>query len=161
MTKSLSNSLPAADIASVLHPYTDARAHERKGPMIIDRGKGIYVYDINGKEYIEGLAGLWSVAVGFSEQRLVQAATDQIAKLPYYHTFSHKGHEPSIRLAEKLVEMTPEPLTRVFFTNSGSEANDTVVKMVWYMNNALADRRRRNFSRASRVITASQSPPAL
>jgi len=145
MTKSFSNSLPAADIASVLHPYTDARAHERKGPMIIDRGKGIYVYDINGKEYIEGLAGLWSVAVGFSEQRLVQAATDQIAKLPYYHTFSHKGHEPSIRLAEKLVEMTPEPLTRVFFTNSGSEANDTVVKMVWYMNNALGRPKKKKF----------------
>lgn len=145
MTKALSNSLAATDVASGLHPYTDARAHERKGPMIIDRGKGIYVYDVNGKEYIEGLAGLWSVAIGFDEPRLVKAAADQMAKLPYYHSFGHKAHEPSIRLAEKLVEMTPEPLTRVFFTSSGSEANDTVVKMVWYMNNALGRPQKKKF----------------
>ena len=74
-----------------------------------DRSRqGIYVYDDKGKEYIEGLAGLWSVAVGFDEPRLVKAAADQMAKLPYYHTFSHKSHEPSVRLAEKIVEMTPK-----------------------------------------------------
>jgi 4-aminobutyrate--pyruvate transaminase len=145
VTKQFSNSLAHADITSVLHPYTNARAHEIQGPIIIGRGKGIYVYDDAGKEYIEGLAGLWSVAVGFDEPRLVQAATVQMTKLPYYHTFSHKAHEPSIRLAEKLVEMTPEPLTRVFFTNSGSEANDTVVKMVWYMNNALGRPNKKKF----------------
>ncbi|MEN5279314.1 aspartate aminotransferase family protein [Brucella sp. TWI432] len=137
MNDRLSNSLAHADITTTLHPYTDARAHELQGPMIIDRGKGIYIYDDAGKEYIEGLAGLWSVAVGFDEQRLVKVAAEQMAKLPYYHTFSHKSHEPSIRLAEKIVEMTPAQLTRVFFTSSGSEANDTMVKMVWYMNNAL------------------------
>lgn len=140
-----SNSLAQADIASVLHPYTDARAHERDGPIVIERGKGIYVYDSNGNEYIEGLAGLWSVAVGFDEPRLVEAAAKQMSKLPYYHTFSHKSHEPSIRLAEKLVEMTPENLTRVFFTSSGSEANDTVVKMVWYTNNALGRPQKKKF----------------
>ena len=123
MIKLLSNSLAHADVSSMLHPYTNARAHEKQGPLIIDRGSGIYVYDGAGKEYIEGLAGLWSVAVGFDEQRLVSAATEQMAKLPYYHTFSHKANEPSILLAEKLVEMTPERLKRVFFTNSGSEAN--------------------------------------
>ncbi|MDR6433869.1 aspartate aminotransferase family protein [Brucella pseudogrignonensis] len=137
MNDRLSNSLAHADITTTLHPYTDARAHELQGPMIIDRGKGIYIYDDAGKEYIEGLAGLWSVAVGFDEPRLVKVAAEQMAKLPYYHTFSHKSHEPSIRLAEKIVEMTPAQLTRVFFTSSGSEANDTMVKMVWYMNNAL------------------------
>ncbi|MCK0197924.1 aspartate aminotransferase family protein [Ancylobacter sp. 6x-1] len=142
---SASNSLAHADITTLLHPYTDARAHEAKGPIVIDRGKGIYVYDDSGKEYIEGLAGLWSVAVGFDEPRLVEAAARQMAKLPYYHTFSSKSHEPSIRLAEKLVEMTPENLTRVFFTSSGSEANDTVVKMVWYMNNALGRPRKKTF----------------
>lgn len=141
----LSNSLAAADIATTLHPYTDARAHEDKGPLVIERGEGIYVYDQAGKRYIEGLAGLWSVAVGFNEQRLVQAATRQMEKLPYYHTFAHKAHEPSIRLAEKLVEMTPEQLTRVFFTSSGSEANDTVVKLVWFMNNALGRPHKKKF----------------
>ena len=140
-----SNSLAHADISASLHPYTDAREHERIGPLIIDRGKGIHVYDQGGKEYIEGLAGLWSVAVGFDEPRLVEAACRQMAQLPYYHIFAHKAHEPSIRLAEKLVEMTPEQLTRVFFTNSGSEANDTVVKLVWYMNNALGRPKKKKF----------------
>jgi 4-aminobutyrate--pyruvate transaminase len=105
--------------------------------MIIEKGKGVYVYDDQGKEYIEGLAGLWSVAVGFGEERLVQAAAEQMRKLPYYHTFAHKGHGPSIDLAEKLIEMTPDTVSKVFFANSGSEANDTAVKMVWYYNNAI------------------------
>ncbi|MFC7705941.1 aminotransferase [Plastorhodobacter daqingensis] len=141
----LSNSLAAVDIATTLHPYTDARAHEVNGPLVIARGEGVHVYDQAGKEYIEGLAGLWSVAVGFSEPRLVQAARRQMEQLPYYHSFAHKAHEPSIRLAEKLVEMTPAPLTRVFYTSSGSEANDTVVKLIWYMNNALGRTKKKKF----------------
>ncbi|GLU29701.1 aspartate aminotransferase family protein [Brucella sp. NBRC 12950] len=151
MSGKLSNSLAHTDISTILHPYTDARAHERDGPVIIDRGKGIYVYDSNGKEYIEGLAGLWSVAVGFDEPRLVKTAADQMAKLPYYHTFTHKSHEPSIRLAEKIVEMAPPPLSRVFFTSSGSEANDTMIKMVWYMNNALGRPQKKKFLARNRA----------
>lgn len=141
----LSNSLAAADVANVMHPNTNMRQHEITGPMVIARGEGIRVYDEHGKEYIEGLAGLWSVAVGFSEKRLADAAYQQMLKLPYYHTFTSKSHEPSIRLAEKLVEMTPENLTRVFFTSSGSEANDTIVKMVWFMNNALGRPQKKTF----------------
>ncbi|TCQ05997.1 4-aminobutyrate--pyruvate transaminase [Rhizobium sp. PP-F2F-G36] len=141
----LSNSLADADIANVLHPNTNMRQHERTGPLVIDRGEGIRVYDNTGKEYIEGLAGLWSVAVGFSEPRLAEAAHRQMLKLPYYHTFSSKSHEPSIRLAEKLVEMTPPNISRAFFTSSGSEANDTIVKMVWYMNNALGRPNKKKF----------------
>jgi 4-aminobutyrate---pyruvate transaminase len=137
--------LARADIATELHPYTDARLHEKTGPMVIERGQGIYVYDSTGKEYIEGMAGLWSVAVGFSEPRLVQAAAAQMSTLPYYHIFGSKSHEPAIRLAEKLVAMTPAQLTRVFFTNSGSEANDTVVKLVWYYNNALGRPKKKKF----------------
>jgi 4-aminobutyrate--pyruvate transaminase len=139
------DSLTRADITNELHPYADARLHERIGPIVIDRGQGIYVYDTTGKEYIEGMAGLWSVAVGFNEPRLVQAAAAQMAKLPYYHMFGHKSHEPVIRLAEKLVAMTPPQLTRVFFTNSGSEAVDTTVKMVWYLNNALGRPKKKKF----------------
>ena len=141
----LSNSAAHVDIATALHPYTDARAHESQGPVIIDRGEGIHVYDQGGKRYIEGLAGLWSVAVGFSQPRLRDAAMAQMDRLPYYHSFAHKAHAPSIRLGEKLVEMTPQNLTRVFFTNSGSEANDTVVKMLWYMNNALGRPEKKKF----------------
>jgi 4-aminobutyrate--pyruvate transaminase len=144
MTK-LSNSLAQSDIAHALHPYTNARRHEERGPLVITRGEGMYVYDDAGNRYIEGLAGLWSVAVGFNEPRLIEAAHKQMQALPYYHSFAHKGHEPSIRLAEKLVEMTPEGLNRVFFTNSGSEANDTVVKMIWYMNNARGKPEKKKF----------------
>ena len=133
----LPNSLHARDVAFQVHPYTNARRHERIGPMVIERGKGIHVYDDQGREYIEAMAGLWSVGVGFGEERLVQAATRQLSKLPYYHTFSHKSNEPAIELAEKLVKITPNGLDHVFFTNSGSEANDTVVKIAWYYNNAL------------------------
>ncbi|KMO20756.1 aspartate aminotransferase family protein [Methylobacterium indicum] len=131
----LPNSLQARDVAYHFHPYTNARRHERVGPMIIERGEGIHVYDDQGRQYIEAMAGLWSVGVGFGEKRLVEAATRQMSRLPYYHTFTHKANEPAILLAEKLVQMSPDGLDHVFFTNSGSEANDTVVKLVWYYNN--------------------------
>ncbi|HCK20031.1 MAG TPA: aspartate aminotransferase family protein, partial [Thalassospira sp.] len=139
------NSLHISDVAHSMHPYTNMRLHEEKGPMIMTEGNGARVTDSEGKEYIEGLAGLWSVAVGFSETRLADAAYAQLKRLPYYHSFAHKAHEPSIRLAEKLVEMTPEGLNRVFFTNSGSEANDTVVKMAWFLNNGLGRPEKKKF----------------
>jgi 4-aminobutyrate---pyruvate transaminase len=145
MTDKPTHPLARADIATELHPYTDARLHEQTGPIIIDRGNGIYVYDSAGKEYIEAMAGLWSVAVGFNEPRLAQAAAAQMSKLPFYHLFGHKSHEPAIRLGEKLVAMTPAQLTRVFFTNSGSEANDTVVKLIWFYNNALGRPKKKKF----------------
>ena len=125
------------DIHYHLHPYTNAVKHQEVGPRVIERGEGIYVFDDQGNKYIEGMAGLWSVAVGFNEQRLVKAATRQMAKLPFYHTFSHKSHTPSVELAEKLVQLPEGRMRTAFFTNSGSEANDTVIKMVWYYNNAL------------------------
>jgi 4-aminobutyrate---pyruvate transaminase len=131
------NSLEARDKAYHLHSYTNARALERDGALVIDRGEGIYVYDNAGKQYIEGMAGLWSVGVGFGESRLVEAATKQMAKLPYYHTFTARTHSPSVELAEKLIQMAPVPMSKAYFTNSGSEANDTAMKIVWYRSNAL------------------------
>ena len=131
------NNTQLRDVQYQLHPYTNAVVHQRTGPIVIDRGEGIYVYDDQGRRYLEGMAGLWSVAVGFGEQRLVDAAARQLQKLPYYHTFTHKSHAPAIELAERLVNYTGGRMAKVFFTNSGSEANDTVVKLVWYYNNAL------------------------
>lgn len=139
------NSTAARDIAHQLHPYTNAVRHAEIGPIVMERGEGIYVFDDQGKRYIEGLGGLWSVAVGFGEKRLVEAAARQLDKLPYYHTFAHKSHLPSIALAEKLAEMAPEGLSHVFFTNSGSEANDTVIKLVWYYNNAIGRPAKKKF----------------
>lgn len=139
------NSVHSRDAAHQIHPATNLRRHERIGPMVIDRGQGIYVYDDEGREYIEALAGLWSVGVGFGEQRLVEAAARQMAKLPYYHIYSHKTHEPSALLAEKLTQLAPAGLTHVFFTNSGAEANDSVIKFVWYYNNALGRPEKKKF----------------
>ncbi|MEJ2027988.1 MAG: aminotransferase class III-fold pyridoxal phosphate-dependent enzyme, partial [Limibacillus sp.] len=132
-----SNSLAMRDIAHVLHPYTNWVKHEKDGPLVIEEGKGVFVTDSEGKHYIEGMAGLWCASLGFGEERLVQAAADQMRKLPFYHSFAHKSHGPAIDLAERLTAMAPEGLEHVFFANSGSEANDTVVKFVWFYNNAL------------------------
>ena len=137
------NSPEARDISYHMHGNTNARRHEEIGPMIIEKGEGIYVEDSNGKKYIEALAGLWSVGVGFSEQRLVDAAVKQMQKLPFYHNFTHKSHSPAIELAEKLVSLAPVPMSKAFFTNSGSEANDTVIKMVWYRANAMGQPRKK------------------
>ena len=108
----LPNSLEARDIAVQLHSYADARRQEDTGSLVIEKGEGIYVEDVSGKRYIEGLAGLWSVAVGFGEKRLVDAAARQMEKLPYYHTFTFKTHGPSVELAEKLIGMAPVPILR-------------------------------------------------
>lgn len=141
----LVSSIKDKDIQYQLHPYTNARLHQEVGPLIIERGDGIYVYDDQGKPYIEAMAGLWSAALGFSNQRLIKAAEQQLKTLPFYHLFNHKSHRPSIELAEKLIEMAPVPMSKVFFTNSGSEANDSVVKMVWYLNNALGKPAKKKF----------------
>lgn len=131
------NSPEARDISYHMHAYTNARKHEEAGPLVIEKGDGIYVEDLAGNRYIEAMAGLWSVAVGFSEKRLVDAAVRQMSKLPYYHDFGSKSHSPLIDLAEKLVQMAPVPMSKAYFTNSGSEANDTAMKMIWYRSNAL------------------------
>ncbi len=141
----MSQSLQEKDIHYQLHPYTNARLHQEQGPLIIERGEGVYVYDEQGKDYIEGMSGLWSAALGFSNQRLIRAAQQQLETLPFYHLFSHKAHRPSIELAEKLIQMAPVPMSKVFFTNSGSEANDTVVKLVWYRNHALGKPEKKKF----------------
>jgi len=132
------NSIEGRDARYHMHSYTNARTLQEQGPVVMERGEGIHVFDTHGKKYIEAMAGLWSVGVGFSEQRLVDAATRQMQKLPYYHTFAMRSHNPAVELAEKLVSIAPVPMSKAFFTNSGSEANDTVVKMVWYRANAMA-----------------------
>src|SRR6478609_10878204 len=139
----LPNSQEARDVAYQLHPYTNARAHQQAGPLVIERGEGPHVFDASGKRYFEAMAGLWSVGLGFNEKRLVEAAHKQMLALPFYHTFSAKSHGPSIDLAEKLVALAPVPMSKVFFTNSGSEANDTVLKLIAYRSNALGQPQRK------------------
>lgn len=133
----MGNSASSRDIAYHLHPYTNLSAHEAVGPLVISSGKGVRVTDETGKDYIEGISGLWCTSLGFDEPRLVDAAVRQMRTLPFYHAFAHKSHEPAIDLAEKLIALAPVPMSKAFFACSGSEANDTAVKLVWYYNNAL------------------------
>lgn len=137
------NSAEARDVAYHFHGYTNAVAHAEVGPMIIERGEGIYVYDTHERRYIEALSGLWCVAVGFNEPRLARVAAEQMSKLPFYHNFGHKSHGSAIDLAEKLISLAQVPMSKVFYTNSGSEANDTVLKMIWYRSNALGQPQRK------------------
>ena len=134
---SLMNSLARRDAAVLLHPQTDWRAHEESGALVVARGQGVYVFDEDNKDYIEGMAGLWCTSLGFSEPRLVEAARRQMALLPYEHVYSHQTHGPAVELAEQLLALAPPSMKKVFFACSGSEANDTIVRMIWYHNNAL------------------------
>jgi len=132
----LSN-LAVRDVETVLHPYTNLDTHRTVGPVIFERGEGVYLYDTNGKQYLEGLAGLWCTSLGYGNEELVEAAAEQMRKLSFSHIFAGKSHDPGIELAEKLKEIAPCDISKVFFGSSGSDANDTQVKLVWYFNNAL------------------------
>jgi len=125
-----------ADTRYHLHPYTQPRQLEREGPLVITRGEGVYVYGEDGKKYLEAMAGLWCASLGFSEKRLVEAASRQMQTLPYYHAFSGKVPGPVAELVETLMRWAPVPMARVLFANSGSESNDTAYKLVHMYNNA-------------------------
>ncbi|WP_234192026.1 aspartate aminotransferase family protein [Pseudacidovorax sp. NFM-22] len=127
----------AADVAAHLHSYTNLATHGQVEPLLITRGDGIHVEDESGRRYIEGMSGLWCASLGFSHPRLVQAGIDALQTLPYYHTFNHRSNPAAAQLAERLLALAPVPMARVFFANSGSEANDSAVKMIWYYFNAI------------------------
>jgi 4-aminobutyrate--pyruvate transaminase len=131
------NSLSLRDRAYILHPMTSLGQHLEEGPLVIERGHGVRVEDDQGKRYIEGVSGLWSISLGFGQERLAKAAYEQLMRLSSYHLFRFKSNRPAIELAERLIAMAPVPMSKVFFANSGSEANDTALKLAWYYNNAL------------------------
>ena len=130
-------SLEAKDVRYSVHHFTNLDQHLSKGPFIVAKGEGVYVYDTSDNRYIDSLAGAWCTSLGFSEGRLADAAARQMREMPYSHTFAHRSSVPTIELAEKLIGIAPEPISKVFFTCSGSEAVDSAIKFVWYYNNAL------------------------
>jgi 4-aminobutyrate--pyruvate transaminase len=129
--------LEALDLKRLFHPNTNLATHHKGGPFVITRGQGIHVWDNHGNKYIEGMAGLWCTALGYGDEELAKTAYEQIKKLSFTHLFAGKSHEPGIRLADKLVGMAPFAAGKAFFGNSGSDANDTQVKLVWYYHNAI------------------------
>jgi 4-aminobutyrate--pyruvate transaminase len=139
-TADITKPCPAAALTrvrSMLEPHTNLVDGLLDDPQVITSGHGIYVTDDVGNEYIEGVAGLWCTTLGFSEERLVDAAVRQLRQLPFYGSFNHRTHDVAIELADKLVSIAPVPMTQAFFASSGSEANETAVKLVWYCNNAV------------------------
>ncbi|EGJ10374.1 MULTISPECIES: aspartate aminotransferase family protein [Rubrivivax] len=120
----------AADAAHFLHPFTDFQALSRKGARVIERAENIYLWDTEGHKILDAMSGLWCVNVGYGQQALVDAATAQLKQLPFYNAFFQTATPPAIELAELLAEVTPPQFQHVFFSGSGSEGNDTVVRMV-------------------------------
>jgi len=131
------NSLHARDIESIIHPQTNLKKHRELGPMLVTHSKGARIFDDNGKDYIESVAGLWCASLGFGMERLAKVAYEQMTQLGYYHSYRHRTNEPNISLAEKLLSLAPVPMSKVLFQCSGSEANDTAIKLVWYYHHAI------------------------
>ena len=125
------------DVATHLHSYTNLAALPQTPPLVIVGGDGVHVVDDQGRRYLEAMSGLWCAALGFSNQRLADAGARALKTLPYYHTFNQRTNVAVADLAERLLALAPVPMARVFFANSGSEANDSAVKMVWYYHNAI------------------------
>lgn len=125
------------DVATHLHSYTNLATLPQTAPLVIVGGDGIHVIDDQGRRYVEGMSGLWCASLGFSNQRLIVAGKRALQTLPYYHTFNQRTNVAVADLAERLLAVAPVPMARVFFANSGSEANDSAVKMVWYYHNAI------------------------
>ena len=132
----LSN-MAVRDIETVIHPYTNLARHREVGPVILNEGRGIYLYDDKGKRYIEALAGLWCTALGYGNGEIADAASAAMRKLSFTSVFGGKSHDGVIELSEKLKEISPIPASKILFGASGSEANDMQVKLTWYYNNAL------------------------
>jgi len=121
-------------MTAVIYPTTNFKATEQ---MIVDRGEGVYVYDSNGKQYLEGMAGLWCTGLGYNNRELINTISEQLSRLSFTHMFGGKTHQPGIELAQKLADMAPVPEARVFFGNSGSDANDSHIKLLRYYFNAI------------------------
>ena len=128
-----------------LHPYTHLANHQKQDPFVITRGEGVYVYDDHDNRLLEGVSGLWCASLGFSEQRLVDAAIKQLQALPYSHLFAHRSMLPAIELSQKLVECAPKEIGKAFLVNSGSEAVDAAIKFAWYYQNARGKKNKKTF----------------
>jgi len=141
----MGESLQQKDIAHYLHPMTPLSVHEQRGPIVLRSGKGIYVTDVDGNELIDGFSGLWCVAVGYGQESVIQAATEQLRRLPYASAFTHVTTEPTIELAAKLASITPDSLQHAFFTLGGSDAVESALKIARYYHAASGNPERRHF----------------
>ena len=135
--------LEAKDLQHLLHPVTYYRSYQANGAKVAATASNVYVWDTRGKQYLDGVAGLWCTAIGYGDKELARVAKEQIEKLSFSPLFFRRSNEPSILLAEKLKSMMPFDAGRVFFGLSGSDANDTQMKLMWYYHNAISKPSRR------------------
>ena len=141
----MTNKLSERDARSVIHGLTNLKLHAERGATVIERGQGVWVTDNYGKNYIEAMSGLWCIALGYGNERLADVAARQMKTLAYYPLTNHKSHPPVIELAEKLLSMTPVPMSKVWFASTGSEANDCAVRLAWYYWNAVGQPQKKKF----------------
>ncbi|RMH38759.1 MAG: aminotransferase class III-fold pyridoxal phosphate-dependent enzyme [Alphaproteobacteria bacterium] len=134
MTETLPNSLSALAEKYSFFGFTDLPTVHRRGVVVLTHGEGPYVFDTEGRRYLDANSGLWNMVAGFDHPGLIAAAKAQYDRFPGYHAFFGRMADQTVRLSERLVEVSPFPRGRVFYTNSGSEANDTMVKMLWFLN---------------------------
>ena len=136
-----------SNLTSHLYGFTDMKSLNERGPIIISHGKGIYVFDIHNKKYLDANSGWWNSCAGFDHPGIIEVAQKQYAKFGGYHSLFGRLSEETVKLADKIVEVSPFDQGKVFFCNSGSEANDTAVKMLWMLN------KRKGNSKKRKIIT--------
>lgn len=129
----------------LIHPVTSFRAHEARGATLLQSGKGMWVTDIDGNEVLDAFAGLWCVNVGYGHDSIVEAAAEQMRRLPYATGYFHFGSEPAVRLAERLVELSPEGLDHVYFSLGGSDAVDSAIRYIVHYFNAIGKPDKKHF----------------
>ncbi len=139
------DSLQSRDARSVVHGLTNLSLHAQRGASVIVSGKGVWVRDIDGRDYIEAMSGLWCIALGYGNERLADVAYKQMRELAYYPLTNHKSHPPVIALAEKLLSIAPAPMSRIWFASTGSEANDCAARLSWYFWNAVGQPQKKKF----------------
>lgn len=138
-------SLQSRDAKAVVHGLTNLSLHATRGASVIQSGKGVWVRDIHGRDYLEAMSGLWCIALGYGNERLADVAYRQMKELAYYPLTNHKSHPPVIALAEKLLSIAPVPMSRIWFSSTGSEANDCAARLSWYFWNAVGKPEKRKF----------------
>ena len=141
-----------------LAPFSDFKQLKEVGPRIVTHAKGVYLWDSEGHKILDGMAGLWCVAIGYGRDELADAASKQMRELPYYNLFFMTAHPPVLELSKVIAQIAPEGMNHVFFTGSGSEGNDTMLRMVRHYWRSKANPRRRSSSAARTATTAQPWP---
>ena len=160
MTLQSNRSLLDIDRDHLIHPVTSFREHEARGATLLQSGKGMWLTDIDGKEVLDAFAGLWCVNVGYGQDSIAEVAAEQMRRLPYATGYFHFGSEPAVKLAQRLVDLSPEGLDHVYFTLGGSDAVDSAIRYITHYHNAIGKPAKKQFIALERGYHGSSSTGA-